>query len=78
MSYEAVLTGNYPIRVGYCEFESSTHQQELISMTAIEKAVRLEDSILCPNSTYSVEVRNAETGVKLVGKYIAIYETRDV
>ncbi len=74
MSYKAVLTGYYPNEVGICQHEWTMHQQELISKTVIENTVRFQDSILCPNFTYTVDVRNAETVVKLVGTYFDIYE----
>ncbi len=78
MSYKAVLTGSFPNEVGQCQFKWSAHQQELISVTVIENGVRFQDVILCPNITYTVRVRNAETVVKLVGKYITIYEARNL
>ncbi len=78
MSYKAVLTGNYSDVLGRRGYRWSTHRQESISVTVIEKAVRFQDGILCPNKTYRITVRNAETDVKLVGKYIAIYEAHNL
>ncbi len=78
MSYKAVLTGYYPGVVGLCQFKWPGHRQELISMTVSEKAGRFQNLILCPNITYTVRVRNAETLVKLVGKYIAFYGARNL